>query len=337
MRRILWSGMILTGGATHVTTYALHLALAASCRPSPAKEETGVSDAHDTDEPRRCEDVPWTTVAAGVTASCGIHTNGCVECWGNDFEHVTTDLESGDANPPDVRLSTIDMSPYYDEDDYQFETGHACGLTPAGEVVCWGNNVHGEATPPAGEFSKVTTGGYHSCALDLTGRIVCWGHQGDVPQFDPESRYLDVDSGGSFVGTVDGGGTACWIGVHVGDEVECLTGGSTDVRSGTGSVCVIDEGGSATCTNYLEEYGTPAEPLHDICVGYSTACGLTMSGAIVCWGNDVMLYGAPNGIFHNLACNIAHGCAVDTDGNMVCWGSSNSGKTSPPGTWVASP
>lgn len=65
---------------------------------------------------------------------------------------------------------------------------HACGLLPAGEVRCWGDNVHGQladgtqttrasATPtkiPAGAVA-LATGEDFTCALDGAGAVRCWG------------------------------------------------------------------------------------------------------------------------------------------------------------------
>jgi hypothetical protein len=44
------------------------------------------------------------------------------------------------------------------------------------EIVGWGSNGYGQATPPAGnEFTAVAAGKYHSHAITTDGSIVGWG------------------------------------------------------------------------------------------------------------------------------------------------------------------
>ena len=57
---------------------------------------------------------------------------------------------------------------------------HSCAiqwhlLTPGGAVECWGLDDDGQASPPTGEFTQITAGGYHTCALRPDGQVACWG------------------------------------------------------------------------------------------------------------------------------------------------------------------
>jgi alpha-tubulin suppressor-like RCC1 family protein len=52
---------------------------------------------------------------------------------------------------------------------------HTCGLENFGTVGCWGDDTHGQATPPTGSFIQVSAGGWHSCAIDGLAAIHCWG------------------------------------------------------------------------------------------------------------------------------------------------------------------
>ena len=54
---------------------------------------------------------------------------------------------------------------------------HTCGLKTDGTVVCWGENIYGQATPPDGTFSLVSAGGLHTCAVTTGGTVACWGSQ----------------------------------------------------------------------------------------------------------------------------------------------------------------
>jgi alpha-tubulin suppressor-like RCC1 family protein len=70
---------------------------------------------------------------------------------------------------------------------------HACALTSAGGVQCWGRNDHGElgngstngSTVPvavtglAFGATAMSAGDAHSCALTTAGGVVCWGLNGN--------------------------------------------------------------------------------------------------------------------------------------------------------------
>src|SRR5438094_587618 len=69
------------------------------------------------------------------------------------------------------------------------DTAHACLVTAAGGVACWGKNDYGQLgdgsnvdrsvpAPVSGLESgivSVAAGGAHSCALDTSGGVRCWG------------------------------------------------------------------------------------------------------------------------------------------------------------------
>jgi alpha-tubulin suppressor-like RCC1 family protein len=65
---------------------------------------------------------------------------------------------------------------------------HACGITTAEEIYCWGYNGDGQAGNGAGgyivyptllergdRFRAVSGGRYHTCGLTLSGEVTCWG------------------------------------------------------------------------------------------------------------------------------------------------------------------
>lgn len=58
--------------------------------------ETGDSDtAVDTAPPRCDRSLGWKYVAAGTYQTCGIHTDGCAECWGQGKEEDTGGYDTG--------------------------------------------------------------------------------------------------------------------------------------------------------------------------------------------------------------------------------------------------
>lgn len=51
---------------------------------------------------------------------------------------------------------------------------HACAIRDNGELACWGDNSHGQASPPAGRFVHVSASYYQSCAVRDDGTRTCW-------------------------------------------------------------------------------------------------------------------------------------------------------------------
>jgi hypothetical protein len=80
-------------------------------------------------------------------------------------------------------------------------TYQSCAIQAGtGAVVCWGNDVYGQATPPpfvdgtSGTASAIAAGGFHNCAIQTgTGAVVCWGNN-DIGQATP-SPSVDGTSG----------------------------------------------------------------------------------------------------------------------------------------------
>lgn len=53
-------------------------------------------------------------------------------CWGDAYQHSFASLE-----PKGTRFRDLSAG----ED-------HLCGITIAGEILCWGDNQYGQAAPP---------------------------------------------------------------------------------------------------------------------------------------------------------------------------------------------
>ena len=55
-------------------------------------------------------------------------------------------------------------------------TDHACALHTSGSIACWGANTHGQASPPSGSFTAISSGDKGTCAVRQgDGVVVCWG------------------------------------------------------------------------------------------------------------------------------------------------------------------
>lgn len=126
----------------------------------------------------------------GTDASCddGLFCNGSETCAADGCSPGVTPCsaaevcdESADVCRPRLQWQFVDSG-----------RRHACGLTVAGKVYCWGNDKigqlgdgpgnepHTSPTPVAGlalteTFSLLTVGAGHSCGLTDDGVALCWG------------------------------------------------------------------------------------------------------------------------------------------------------------------
>ena len=98
-------------------------------------------------------------LSAGAGHTCGLATNGAVECWGRN--------DDGQSDRAAGTFTAVSSGGF-----------HTCGIREAGRAVeCWGRDDHKQTStaPPAvtivggtaiGDYvTAVASGGYHSCAI----------------------------------------------------------------------------------------------------------------------------------------------------------------------------
>ena len=130
----------------------------------------------------------FVAVSSGNEHTCGLGTNGAVDCWGDDTD--------GQASPPEGIFTQISAGGF-----------HTCGIREADRAVeCWGNNDEGQTdTPPPvavvggtsiwDTFAAVSAGGYHSCGIRYNGTIECWGSKGQPQSAAPSGNFSQVSAG----------------------------------------------------------------------------------------------------------------------------------------------
>ena len=229
--------------------------------------------------------------------------------------------------------------------------GHACALTAAGGVKCWGFNLVGQlgdggacgqvcTTPidvPGLESGVVEVGAGigSSCAITTAGALKCWGGGGlgdggacsglcppvQVVGLESGVAAVAVGSGGHSCALTTAGGVKCWGLNHVGQLGD---GGTTD-SSVPVEVVGLKQGVAAIS----------ADGLH--------TCALTTAGAVKCWGNNSfgqLGLGVSDNDPHPLpkdvpgleqgatavSAGVGHTCAVLASGGVKCWGASDYGQ-----------
>ncbi len=229
-------------------------------------------------------------IAAGNSHTCALTTTGAVLCWG-DNSHG----QLGDGTTTQ-RLTPVPATGL-GSGIHEIAAGgdHACALSTAGAVSCWGDNIAGQLgdgtttqrhtpvpVPGVGSgVQEITLGYYHTCALSTAGAVSCWGYDG--------------------VGALGDGST----------------GDANHNRLTPVPVVGLSSG------------------VHEIAAGYEHTCAVTTAGAMQCWGwnisgqlgdgtstqrlTPVPVVGLGSGV-QAIAGGVYHTCALITPNAVYCWG-----------------
>lgn len=216
--------------------------------------------------------------------------------------------------------------------------GHTCGTATQGTVACWGSNVFGQATPPSGVFSQVTSGDSHSCAIAASSEVVCWGNNGDGQATPPSSRFQQVDAGEYHTcGITDEGRLACW-GRNTYGQTNAPGGIFTTLSVGPYHGCARALDGVLTCwgRNDYAQATPPNDRFVQVTVGGLHTCGVRVDGNVRCWGRNTQQQASPPvGTFTEVSAGFQHTCGLRTAGSITCWGANEHGQATPPsGTFI---
>lgn len=236
----------------------------------------------------------------------------------------------------------------------QFQTiasglGHFCVVTQSARVKCWGDNRQGQlgsgsdgtALPMSAnpmsvsglvDANAIALGDTHSCALQgRIGGVFCWGGN----QF------------GQLGNTSNGPQTNQPVPqqvVGLGQVAQIVSGANhTCARQTDGSVRCWGDNRRAQIGDDTRQRAIDAYPIKDlpsdvitIAAGGNHNCALTATGAVWCWGENVV--GQVDGRASNpiatpvlitdipiasaIVLTAQQSCALDAAGNLWCWGQS---------------
>ena len=178
--------------------------------------------------------------AAGGHHSCALTDGGAVWCWGFNGNGELGDgsVSSYAASPVEVSGLTSGVTAISAGGDNP-AAGHACAVTSAGGLKCWGFNGHGElgdgsttnrSTPVdvtglTSGVVAVAAGRDHTCALTSGGAVKCWGN-------NSKGQIGDGTSGNQRLTPV---------------AVSGLASGVASISAGDYVTCVVTTAGGAKC------------------------------------------------------------------------------------------
>ena len=272
--------------------------------------------------------------------SCGLLTEGGVDCWGEDRRY--SDLKNTLFDPeftPEGEFTQVGAG----KEDF-------CGLRPSGVIECWGA---GPGFAPEGGlivdsfdgdgegYTALSVGREFACGLRHDGAADCWAPGGES-SYQREGHYVAVSAG-----------YAHQCGVLRSGDVECWAGGGSE-GSSSGEVvffaarpCRLVEGCSSRVDS-LDVSGGPLGGFVSVSAGLGYSCGLRGDGGVECWewGGDSLPEqwwelqwvswssgagaAAPAGVFTAVSAGWGNACGLRPGGELECWGPNRSEVVSPP-------
>ena len=213
---------------------------------------------------------------------------------------------------------------------------HTCGLSIAGETICWGvvwGMEYGSGpTRIAGpRFVALTAGMFHTCGLTADGAAYCWG-QNESGQLGSSSadtiapmRVVDAPS---FVSIAAGSVHTC--GLTADGRVFCWGSNEFGQLAATASdTCVVpnyDDSANQVGTRFFScshraILAGVNERVMQLSLAPLRTCGLTVARAVVCWGDFAPAPYTVVGVtgLSEIALHDQLACGLDADHRAWCW------------------
>ena len=306
------------------------------------------------------------SVSAGQKHTCGVTSDGFIECFGNNDNKQCNNYEPRRAtNGKFVQVSA----------GYR----HTCGVTSQGFIECFGADDKGQSNKfqpkkaTHGKFVQVSAGDLQTCGVTSEGSIECFGAKQEIFQAteatnlgnDPLRRartqqqmqakqvskvgFVQVSTGDEHACGVTSDGVIKCIGENMwgrtngGHPKRASDGKFVNVSVGDYHTCGLTDRGSIECFGGNEDQNTndnkPKKPSDgkfvQLSVGTQHTCGVTDKGSIECFGGKKERrkkyeYDTPKhaseGKFLQVSAGAFHTCGLTSKGSIQCFGSDKDGQ-----------
>ncbi|MFZ6026487.1 MAG: RCC1 repeat-containing protein [Chloroflexota bacterium] len=290
-------------------------------------------------------------LAVGGFHACALLEDGGIKCWGYNFHGQLGDGTSGETADRWTPVDVVDAAGARLTGFRAIALGkyHACALTSANRLQCWGYNMDGQVgdgtsgreadrhtpvdVPGLTDVRAVALGERHSCALLNAGSVKCWGggYEGQLG-FIPENWQTSIPT-----------------------DVPGLTSGVSQIVAGVYHSCAILSNAALQCwgNNYAGQVGNGSmadqyspqpvvgaeSAVSQVSGGDSHTCAV-IDQQVSCWGSNLFgqvgngqtgLYAPtqPTGLDGRaiaVASGAYHSCAILEGGSVKCWGRNTFGQ-----------
>ncbi len=252
-------------------------------------------------------------IAGGRHHTCAVHEDGTLSCWGSNSvgqlgvgpSAATTTCVDSDgpigSKAPCV-AAPAPVPGLTNVVEVRAGKDHTCARKSDGSVLCWGGNFDGEvgdgtkltnrSSPVAvvdltPDVTAISCGRWFTCALHAAGTISCWGANdkyqlGRVTTDSHPAAGQDRTRPGLVSNITDA------MQVAGGDKHACAVGADGQVwcwgANNDGQL------GNATNTDSMVPVN-PSKPLpnlNNVAVGAEHSCARAGTGAVYCWGQNVV-------------------------------------------------
>ena len=279
----------------------------------------------------------FVAVDAGGGMACGIDLSGNIECWDGSPAGDSDYMPAGWLNSYVTTRAPVGEYVALDADG-----DFTCALGVDGDLACWGQNFHGQSSPPPGPHASVTVGFWFGCALTQdTSAVVCWGDLRRVGE-PPEGSFTQISAGRYHACGLRGRGTAeCW-GLDT-PGIEGVTtpppGLFTALSAGDFHTCGLRPDATVRCwgIDTRNDKPTPLGDFTQIISEHFRSCGIRPGGKAECWyyknyysteypdddGADLSeiraRYDPPDVTFKEITLGRWHACGIRADDTAQCW------------------
>ncbi|MBS0555791.1 MAG: Ig-like domain repeat protein [Proteobacteria bacterium] len=240
---------------------------------------------------------------------------------------------------------------------------HACAITAAHGVKCWGSDGAGQlgdglGTPNipkgpvdvvglSGPVISIVAGALHTCALISGGAVQCWGNNSSGQLGNGDTAGAQQNSPVNVVGLGSGVVAISASGGQSGNHTCALKTTGAMVCWGDNGYGQLGNGDTSGANQYSPvAVSGLGSGVAAISAGSYHSCAVTTAGAAKCWGwnlvgqlgdglaetfaySPVQVTGLTSGVASISASpgNYPHTCALMTSGAVKCWGNNQNGES----------